>query len=225
MASPDPRAADTRNRLIAAGLELFGRYGFDGVTTRQLADAAQVNQAAIPYHFGGKEGVYRAVADHIAHAASLRFEPMLAKVRRRLRASPARRDLEALLIDFAADLARIIYAPEYGNAWFSFASREQFHPSAAFDRLYETSSGPLHELVEDILGRLSGADPKAPANVLLAHAFLGQIVGFANGRATLNRRLGRDGDFGPEEIDGIIEAASRLSRMLTRGMRPSPGRQ
>ena len=33
----DPRSETTRQRLIDTGLELFGRYGLDGVTTRQLA--------------------------------------------------------------------------------------------------------------------------------------------------------------------------------------------
>jgi AcrR family transcriptional regulator len=36
------------------------------VTTLQLATSAQVNQASIPYHFGGKEGVYLAIAEQIA---------------------------------------------------------------------------------------------------------------------------------------------------------------
>ena len=67
----DPRSEATRQRLIDTGLTLFGRYGFDGVTTRQLATTAQVNQAAIPYHFGGKEGVYLAIAEQIA--ASVRW--------------------------------------------------------------------------------------------------------------------------------------------------------
>ncbi len=39
----DPRSEATRQRLIDTGLTLFGRYGFDGVTTRQLATSAQVN--------------------------------------------------------------------------------------------------------------------------------------------------------------------------------------
>ena len=33
----DPRSEVTRQRLIDTGLALFGLYGFDGVTTRQLA--------------------------------------------------------------------------------------------------------------------------------------------------------------------------------------------
>lgn len=63
---PELHSDDTRERLLAAGLALFGRHGYDGVTTRMLAAAARVNQSAIPYHFGGKEGVYRAVAEFIA---------------------------------------------------------------------------------------------------------------------------------------------------------------
>ncbi|WZB63424.1 TetR family transcriptional regulator [Achromobacter xylosoxidans] len=58
-ASPD-RAADTRERLLLAGLTLFSQLGLEGVRTRQLSEAAGVNQSAIPYHFGGKEGVYAA---------------------------------------------------------------------------------------------------------------------------------------------------------------------
>lgn len=218
MTISDSRAEETRRRLIAAGLELFARHGFDGVTTRQLAAAARVNQAAIPYHFGGKEGVYRAVAEHIAGEACRRFDPLVARTHRRLRESSAREDVEALLVEFTVEVARIVYAPEYGNAWFSFASREQFHPSVAFERFYETAAAPLHGLLEEMLGRLAGDRPGSLANVMLTHGYLGEIFGYANGRTTLNRRLGREGDFGAAEIEAIIEAIERFSRMTARGL-------
>ena len=51
-------ARDTPARLVAAGLKLFSEHGLDGVTTRALAAEAGVNQAAIPYYFGSKEGVH-----------------------------------------------------------------------------------------------------------------------------------------------------------------------
>jgi AcrR family transcriptional regulator len=38
-----------KQRLIDAGLEIFGTYNLEGATTRQLAEQAGVNQAAIPY--------------------------------------------------------------------------------------------------------------------------------------------------------------------------------
>src|SRR5947207_9900827 len=69
---------ETRQRLIRAGLVLFGAQGLDGVSTRQLAAAAKVNQAAIPYHFGGKEGVYRAVATYLVETMGARLRSLAA---------------------------------------------------------------------------------------------------------------------------------------------------
>lgn len=51
----------TREKLIQAGIRLFALSGVSGVRTRQLAEEAGVNQSAIPYHLGGKSGVYAAV--------------------------------------------------------------------------------------------------------------------------------------------------------------------
>jgi AcrR family transcriptional regulator len=56
---------DAKKRLIKAGLEIFGTFNLEGATTRQLAQRAGVNQAAIPYYFGGKEGLYLAVIEHL----------------------------------------------------------------------------------------------------------------------------------------------------------------
>jgi TetR/AcrR family transcriptional regulator, regulator of cefoperazone and chloramphenicol sensitivity len=62
----DARRGDAaRQALIGAGIELFGRRGLEGATTRELARAAGQNIAAIPYHFGSKEGLYLAVAEHL----------------------------------------------------------------------------------------------------------------------------------------------------------------
>ncbi|MRR31366.1 TetR family transcriptional regulator, partial [bacterium] len=51
----------TRRKLIEAGIEIFGVYGYEAATTRMLSKAAKVNLGAIPYHFGSKEGLYHAV--------------------------------------------------------------------------------------------------------------------------------------------------------------------
>ena len=40
---------------------MFGAYGFDGASMRQVAEAADVPVALVSYHFGSKEGLYRAV--------------------------------------------------------------------------------------------------------------------------------------------------------------------
>lgn len=54
-------AEDARLRLQQAGLRLFAAQGYSKTSTRELAEAASVNVAAISYYFGDKAGLYRAV--------------------------------------------------------------------------------------------------------------------------------------------------------------------
>src|SRR3954449_11890850 len=58
-------AEQTRAALVLAALKLFGRQGFDGTSTREIAAEAKANIGSIAYHFGGKEGLRTAAADHI----------------------------------------------------------------------------------------------------------------------------------------------------------------
>lgn len=52
---------DARVRLLDAAETLFADFGFNGVSTRQLAEAANVNLGAIPYHFKTKENLFKEV--------------------------------------------------------------------------------------------------------------------------------------------------------------------
>lgn len=55
-----PRAGqslDARQALINAARELFALEGFDGVSTKRLAERAGVNPAMIHYYFGDKAGL------------------------------------------------------------------------------------------------------------------------------------------------------------------------
>ena len=55
-----PDAADARSRLLMAAIRLFALQGYSKTSTRELAEAAQVNVAGISYYFGDKAGLYRA---------------------------------------------------------------------------------------------------------------------------------------------------------------------
>lgn len=59
----DPR--DVRAQLLAAARELFTRFGFDAVSTRQLAAEAETTPAMIHYYFGDKHGLYRALLEEV----------------------------------------------------------------------------------------------------------------------------------------------------------------
>jgi AcrR family transcriptional regulator len=51
----------TRDKIIKAASRAFARHGYEGAGIRAIVAEAGVNQAAINYHFGSKEGLYRAV--------------------------------------------------------------------------------------------------------------------------------------------------------------------
>src|SRR6516162_5612595 len=73
----------TREKIINAASRAFARDGYEGASVRAIVAAAEVNQAAINYHFGSKEGLYHAVLE----AALRRF------VRQQLRPMTARDEL------------------------------------------------------------------------------------------------------------------------------------
>ena len=52
---------ETRWRLLQAASEVFAEVGYRAATTREIARRAEVNLAAIHYHFGDKASLYRAV--------------------------------------------------------------------------------------------------------------------------------------------------------------------
>jgi AcrR family transcriptional regulator len=51
----------TKDRLLDAAEQLFANKGFENVSIRELASEADVNIAAINYHFQGKENLFREV--------------------------------------------------------------------------------------------------------------------------------------------------------------------
>jgi TetR/AcrR family transcriptional regulator len=56
---------DVREKLLASARDLFLRYGYRTVSSRQIAAAAGANVAMIRYYFGGKPGLYREMCHSI----------------------------------------------------------------------------------------------------------------------------------------------------------------
>src|SRR5919109_2080649 len=52
---------ETRTRILDAAEELFMLHGFEGTSMRQLTTKAEVNLAAVNYHFGSKDALIEAV--------------------------------------------------------------------------------------------------------------------------------------------------------------------
>jgi AcrR family transcriptional regulator len=58
------RGADRRSQIMEVAKELFSRQGFDGTTTREIAQRAKVNEAIIFRHFPSKQELYWEVIEH-----------------------------------------------------------------------------------------------------------------------------------------------------------------
>ena len=58
-----PSADPTRDRIVAAAVDLFSERSFDGATTREIATRAGVTQPLLNYHYRSKDELWRAAVD------------------------------------------------------------------------------------------------------------------------------------------------------------------
>lgn len=59
------RAIETKQAILDAALREFADKGFDGASTREIAERAQVNHRLIGHHFGSKELLWKATAKDV----------------------------------------------------------------------------------------------------------------------------------------------------------------
>lgn len=52
---------DTKSKIVEASIYLFGVKGYDGTSTREIAQRAGVNIASLNYHFKSKQGILKEV--------------------------------------------------------------------------------------------------------------------------------------------------------------------
>ena len=116
-------------RLLEAGVDVFGKHGFDAATTRMIAQKAGVNIAAIPYYFNGKQGLYHAVVAHIAGKLESQVESTLLEIEGQVAEGKMNREealalLEKLLEKLINFMVGSLEAPRFAR----IVLREQLYP-------------------------------------------------------------------------------------------------
>lgn len=72
---------DTKTQILDVAERLIAEKGFSGTTLRNIVSEADVNLAAVNYHFGSKEELFRAVVHRIAEPVVKRQLDMLNQLR------------------------------------------------------------------------------------------------------------------------------------------------
>lgn len=55
----------TKARIIEAAAKLFAERGYAETTSKDICERADINLAAVNYHFGSRDGLYQAVLDEV----------------------------------------------------------------------------------------------------------------------------------------------------------------
>jgi AcrR family transcriptional regulator len=189
----------TRERIMKAAERLFAERGYEGTSIRAIVAKARVNQAAINYHFAGKEGLYREVlraafraltAHQVAHAEE-------AKVATR----------EAALGAFVRRQLRPLTARDEFSRHLRIFNWEAVQPTAVFRKLMSEEAAPFMSVAVDLVRRFL---PEADPRTLSAAAIwlLGQCSVFVRNREQLA---------GPPLNLALDEpAVERLAELLSR---------
>jgi AcrR family transcriptional regulator len=63
---------DTKQRIIQGSVQVFSERGYDGATTRAIAEAAGVNEVTLFRHFGSKKNLFLAMISQRSPLRSVR---------------------------------------------------------------------------------------------------------------------------------------------------------
>ncbi len=203
-----------RTALLDAAVELFGERGYEAASTRDIAARCGVAMSAITYHFGGKEGLYLATADHIVEAMRV----LGCGVDEPLSPDPASVD-EACdrLIAMLADFAIVMLRPE-SERLARFVVREQQQPTEAFERIWAGMMAPMMSRALRLVAQCRPDLPPLHHKALLIE-LMGMVLVLRFSRATLCR-LFAVGEITPD-VAATLQAQLRASASALLSKEPS----
>ena len=202
---------NARGRLLEAGVDVFGKQGFDAATTRAIAKKAGVNIAAIPYYFNGKEGLYHKVVSYITEKVELQVESTLIEIENRAAEGKLNREealvlLEKLLEKIINFMVGSPEAPRFAR----IVLREQLYPSSAYDIIFNRIMAPMINAISKMVAIATEEKSSRVAN-LRALTLIGQIIVFRVARETMVRALDLEG-YSSEETTEIREVILEQTR-------------
>lgn len=178
---------DRKRQIIREAMRLFGRYGYDKVTVKQLARTCGITEPALYRYFPSKEAIYDTVLDSLESVHQ--YRELFARLERE-------EDVGVILFDLAAHILEFFrrHRELYRLLLYS-ALRE--HSKAR--QVFRTIRAPYVTFLMQQLKRLQAAGRvKRKNHEITARCFIGMVFDCALG-ATLWR--GFQGKvYSPEKI-------------------------
>jgi AcrR family transcriptional regulator len=166
----------TRERIMKAAERLFAERGYDATSIRAIVAKARVNQAAINYHFDGKDGLYREVLRAAFRALTEQQLEHADEMKAMSR--------EAALVEFIRRQLRPLLGRDEYSRHMRLLNWETVRPTAVFRKLLSEEAAPFMGLAVELVRRFQ---PEADQRTLVAAAvwLLGQCSVFLRNREQL----------------------------------------
>jgi AcrR family transcriptional regulator len=171
---------ETRQRIVLAAMELFGRDGYERTSTRDIAARAEVNAPVLQYYFDGKEGLYSACAEYMSSRIRETLQPVLDSVRARVGKKISRAgliDCVCLIYERTAEFTLLNPELECWTRFITWNDRDAVPPRAR--RLIDEGIGnDMRAVLREVIGRVIGKDPDAAETRIRVLTLGGQLSVF-----------------------------------------------
>src|ERR1700730_11484041 len=134
----------TRAKIIKAASRAFAQHGYEGASIRTIVGQADVNQAAINYHFGSKEELYRAVLQTALRALMKDDDTA---------SNPSMLSRETALRCFVRRQLRPMTARDNLSEYVRIFNWETLQPSPAFRKFMAEEAAPFFSIGTDLVRR------------------------------------------------------------------------
>ncbi len=148
---------ETRRRILDAACQVFGEKGYRDARHSEICSRAGVNLAAINYHFGSKDELYRAVWRYIGEMVE-RLHPIAGGVSCE---APAVQRLEGIIRAFLARISDSRVGPFH-----AIRMAEFFNSTGLVDDLLAEQVGHWRRYTRGVVRELLGGEEEVPDSVL-----------------------------------------------------------
>jgi AcrR family transcriptional regulator len=201
------KSEEARRKLIEAAGQVFAEVGYEAATVRQITDRAQVNIAAVNYHFGDKAQLYRTV-----------LKAVTGRTIQVLKERCGEGTPEERLRQFVRSML-LVKANEESRWAHLLMAREVAQLHEAVGELVVEVIRPVHDVAESIIRDLAGCRKRTPA-VKLAASLVVSLTVHRVPQQRIDSRLSPEIDFNADP-EAVTEQVCRFVLAGVRALFPA----